>query len=82
MSFDPVLIAYSVRRSKNGKARWQRIGEAFPHDTGAGLTVKLDSMPLDGIVVLLELDAEDDAGMEREARLITSDPPSPKRRKS
>lgn len=58
---DPVLIAYSVRRSTTTKrAIWTRIGQAYPHETGAGLTVVLDSLPLDGVVVLLERDEADD----------------------
>ena len=61
MTNDPVLIAYTAKRSKNGKrTHWTRIGRAFPHETGAGLTVLLDAVPLDGRVILLELDAADD----------------------
>lgn len=63
---DPVLIAYSVTRSKTSKrAIWTRIGEAFPHEIGAGLTVLLDAMPMDGRVILLEPDADDDTRRRR-----------------
>ena len=65
---DPVLIAYSVKRSAKGRAVWTRIGAAYPHETGAGLTVLLSAMPLDGRIILLELGADDDARLEREAR--------------
>jgi len=52
---DPVLIAYSAKRSKDGKRTyWNRIGRAFPHQVGAGLTVVLDAMPVNGRIVLLE----------------------------
>jgi hypothetical protein len=51
-----VLIAYTVKDRPNRKAVWTRIGVAFPHDKGAGLTVILDAMPLnfDGRIVLVE----------------------------
>lgn len=55
---DPVLIAYTVKRKANGKAAWTQIGAAYPHDTGAGLTVILEAMPVDGRIVLLEPDAD------------------------
>jgi hypothetical protein len=51
---DPVLIAYTVKRRKNGTASWKRIGAAYPHEAGAGLTIVLDALPLDNRIVLLE----------------------------
>lgn len=69
MSNDPVLIAYGAkRRSATQRTHWQRIGEAFPHENGAGLTVVLDAMPLDGRIILLEPDHADDQRLEREAK--------------
>jgi hypothetical protein len=39
VSNDPVLIAYAVKRSsKDNKPVWTRIGKAYPHEHGAGLT--------------------------------------------
>ena len=65
---DPVLIAYAVRRgAKTNKPVWTRIGCAYPHDTGAGLTVVLDAVPADGRIVLLERGDDDDARIQREA---------------
>lgn len=58
---DPVLIAYGVSRKPGGKTYWTRIGEAYPHDEGAGLTVQLHVLPRDGCVILLERDEADDA---------------------
>jgi hypothetical protein len=55
---DPVLIAYTVKRRKNGAASWKRIGAAYPHETGAGLTIVLDALPLDNRIVLIEPDAD------------------------
>jgi hypothetical protein len=51
---DPVLIAYTVTDRAGAKSFWRRIGVAFPHDKGAGLTVLLDALPMDGRLVLIE----------------------------
>ena len=72
MTGDPVLIAYSVKRSRNPKRTyWRRIGEAYPHDEGAGLTVVLDVLPLDGRIILLERNESDDRRLATEARRST-----------
>ena len=64
---DPVLIAYGVKRRRASKrAHWTRIGAAYPHDSGAGLNVILDVLPLDGRIVLLELGADDDRRFQAE----------------
>ena len=39
----------------------------YLHEVGAGLTVVLDSIPLDGRVILRELDDTDDGRLDREA---------------
>jgi len=49
---------------------WTRIGHAYPHDAGSGLTVVLDAMPVDGRIVLLELDAADDRRLNKEAAMF------------
>ncbi len=75
MATDPVLIAYAARRSKSGsRVYWTRIGQAYPHETGAGLTVVLDSVPLDGRVILLELDHADDRRLLDAAAKIGKSP--------
>ena len=71
MTNDPVLIAYAVvRRSpKTRRVQYERIGRAYPHNAGEGLTVILDAMPLKGRhIVLLELDEADDRRLLAEAR--------------
>lgn len=63
MANDPVLIAYSVQdRTATRPARWTRLGVAFPHERGAGLTVFINAPPLDfdGRVVLVEPSANYD----------------------
>jgi hypothetical protein len=70
---DPVLIAYGVKKSSDGKRNfWKRIGEAYPHREGAGLTIQLNVLPFDGRIILLERDAADDARLERESRRLSS----------
>ena len=40
MASDPVFIAYTAKRAKSGKRPvWTRISQAYPHDSGAGLTL-------------------------------------------
>lgn len=46
---------------------WNRIGAAWVHGDGKGFNVKLDSMPLDGEVILREIGAKeagDETAME------------------
>jgi len=71
---DPVLIAYAVRRRRSGKGvDYERIGRAYPHDAGQGLTLILDAMPLKGRhIVLLELDEADDRRLLAETALRRS----------
>ena len=71
MTNDPVLIAYAARRSpKTRRVQYTRIGRAYPHDTGAGLTLVLDALPIsftDTHIVLLERDEADDRRLLAEA---------------
>jgi len=77
MSNDPVLIAYGVKRRNTSKrAHWKRIGEAYPHDSGAGLTVILDLLPLDGRIVLLEPNTDDDRRLQAEAARRAKEKPA------
>lgn len=78
---DPVLIAYGARQYRNKtRCYWQRIGAAYPHETGAGLTVVLDVIPLDNRIFLLEPDAKDDERLLKESRARHA--PAPKRRRA
>ncbi|MFZ4604112.1 MAG: hypothetical protein ACOYM8_16835 [Caulobacterales bacterium] len=56
MGTDPVMIAYTVKRSKGGKAVWTQIGRVYPHETGSGLTVVFDALPCTQHIVLLDID--------------------------
>lgn len=48
----PTHIAYAVRDREGKKGFWTRIGSVWPHSDGAGFTVQLDAMPLDGRIAL------------------------------
>ena len=72
MSGDPVLIAYAVKRGKQGRVIYERIGRAYPHNAGAGLTLRLDAWPMPGYdIVLLELDNADDRRLLAQAKRLS-----------
>ena len=51
----PSHIAYQVRAGGNeqeDKSYFNRVGAAFPHKDGKGMTVELDAMPVNGRIVL------------------------------
>ncbi len=52
----PTLIAYTVKdaRTAEQKATWTRIGAAWPHEHGSGYWIRLDALPVDGRIVLVE----------------------------
>ena len=59
MSNKPSYLAYAVKdRGRKQKSIWTRIGAAWPHEKGAGLTLQLDTLPLDGRVMLMEPKAD------------------------
>ncbi|MHA6298767.1 hypothetical protein [Devosia sp. CAU 1758] len=62
MTNDPVLIAYTAKRNENsGKTIWARIGRAYPHESGNGLNVILDALPINGRIILLEPQLDESA---------------------
>lgn len=80
VKLDPVLIAYAAKRSaKDKRTVWTRIGAAYPHEQGAGLTILLDALPRDGRIILLERDDEDDVRLSREARRTPASKPRTRR---
>lgn len=50
----PTLIAYSVKDRDGKDDIWTKIGAAFPHGKGTGMTVLLDALPLGNRIVLCE----------------------------
>lgn len=59
----PALAAFHVRdRKGEAKAFWTRIGAAWPHQDGQGMTLLLDCIPNDGRIVLRPAKAASQAG--------------------
>jgi hypothetical protein len=48
----PTHIAYQVEDREGQKSFWTRIGGAWTHSDGNGLTLQLASMPLSGRITL------------------------------
>jgi hypothetical protein len=44
---------------KSGK-RWTKVGAAFPHTEGPGFSIELSAIPLDGRLVVLPPDGNED----------------------
>lgn len=57
----PTLIAFHVAE-RGGKAFWTRIGAAWDHEDGKGLTLQLDLVPVNGGRVVLRQQAVEEAG--------------------
>ncbi len=60
----PAFHAFTVRERENGKkAIWTRIGAAWAHKEGDGVTLELEALPLnfDGRLVLLPPKSASDA---------------------
>ena len=56
------LNVYTVEEyESNGKTgkRWTKVGAAFPHKEGSGLNIELSAIPLDGRLVVLPPDTDD-----------------------
>lgn len=47
----PDLIAFHVQ-TKGDKAFWSRIGASWQHQDGKGMTLQLDTLPMNGRIVL------------------------------
>lgn len=52
----PTLIAYAVKDPLGAEQKgiWTRIGAAWPHEKGPGYSIRLDALPMDGRIVLVE----------------------------
>lgn len=48
----PSHIAYQVREGEENKSYFNRIGAAWTHKDGEGMTIQLDSLPVDGRVTI------------------------------
>lgn len=59
----PALIAYHVAE-RGEKSFWTRIGAAWDHEDGKGLTVQLDLVPVNGGRIVLRQPSEDNGQAE------------------
>ena len=55
----PSFIAYYVAEKEGSKSFWTRIGAAWDHDDGKGLTLQLDLVPVDGGRIVLRAPSEE-----------------------
>jgi hypothetical protein len=55
----PGLIAYAVTDKGEDKSFWTRIGAAWDHEDGKGLTLQLDLVPVNGGRIVLRTPSED-----------------------
>ena len=58
----PSLIAYHVteKKKEGDKGFWTRIGAAWEHKDGGGLTLQLDLVPVNGGRIVLRVPAADE----------------------
>jgi hypothetical protein len=54
----PAFIAYHVADKGEDKSFWTRIGAAWDHEDGKGLTLQLDLVPVAGGRIVLRTPAE------------------------
>lgn len=59
----PDFIAYTVRKAGE-TAHWSRIGAAWTHKDGEGVTIDLEALPLDGKITLRIPKSDDAQGEE------------------
>lgn len=58
----PSFIAYHVADKGEDKSFWTRIGAAWDHDDGKGLTLQLDLVPVNGGRLVLRVPNEEEKG--------------------
>jgi hypothetical protein len=58
-----------AKEDKNRKAKyWTRIGAAFPHQEGSGFSIELRALPVDGRLVVLPAEPQDERDEQRSRR--------------
>jgi hypothetical protein len=55
-----VFTVEEYERDGKTQKRWTKIGAAFPHKEGIGFSIELKAVPLDGRLVILPPDSNDD----------------------
>ena len=59
----------SEDRGRKAKS-WSKVGVAFPHKEGAGYNIQLRSLPVDGKLVVLPANANEDAESAAAVQLL------------
>jgi hypothetical protein len=54
-----VFTVEEYERDGKTQKRWTKIGAAFPHKEGIGFSIELKAFPIDGRLVMLPPDSED-----------------------
>jgi hypothetical protein len=54
-----VFTVEEYRRDGKTQKRWTKIGAAFPHKEGIGFGIELEAFPIDGRLVALPPDGDD-----------------------
>ena len=54
----PTHRLFVVKERKGAKDFWTPVGEAWPHKSGTGFNIKLDALPTDGELVMLDKSQE------------------------
>ncbi|ACK50907.1 conserved hypothetical protein [Methylocella silvestris BL2] len=54
----PAFIAWHVAEKTDSKSFWTRIGAAWDHEDGKGLTLQLDLVPVSGGRIVLRTPSE------------------------
>jgi len=49
---------FVVKKTKGAKDYWMPVGAAWPHKSGTGFNIKLDALPTDGELVMLDKSQE------------------------
>lgn len=57
----PTHRAFVITGKEDEKKNWKEIGAAWPNKDGKGFNINLHANPIDGKIVLRQIDAKDDA---------------------
>lgn len=57
-----VFTVEEFESSGKTQKKWTRIGAAFPHKEGLGFSIELKAFPIDGRLVVLPPDTDDNNG--------------------
>lgn len=58
----PDYRLYQVKGDQRDKAFWQPVGVAWAHTDGKGVTMTLDSIPLNGRITMREIAEREEGG--------------------